>query len=244
MPPGVNRNYYGFPGYPYTGFNQPRYYGYNSSPYANQSGGRTRDVFDSLSTDEIGKFNFSDWISNNWGSGYTVSRNAMQAEYEAAMLHTLGKLPYKPYAVYNPSQLYTNTNANYIRRLERSNNRGLYNSIVNVDRFTRLGRREDGDRIRGERFERLQSQGVFDLLDKSNYFTASSQLRAFMQDDFHRHANLGSGRVTSGFSRWVESVKDGKKVKELVMGSEGGLDMDGNFNEKLLPKVVKTIEIA
>ena len=240
MPPGVNRNYYGYPGYPYTGFNQPKYYGYNSSPYANQSGGRTRDVFDSLSIDEIGKFNFSDWISNNWGSGYTVSKNAMQVEYEAAMLHLLGK-SYKPYAVYNPSQLYTNTNANYIRRLERSSNWGLYNSIADdrdASGYPRtLSRREDGNRIRRARFESLQSRGVFSLLDKNDYFTAASQLRGFIQSDF-------SGRVTSGFGRWVVSEKNGKKVKELIMGSEGGLDMNGNFNEKLLPRVIKTIEIA
>lgn len=186
-------------------------------------------------------------------TGYYANTNGIRSEYRAWQERNIFDRPgYTPYPVYRPS--YFNTNDRYISHLERANSWFLYKSVADdVDAWgypRTLSRRDDGNRIRRARFERMYGSGVFQVLNKNNIFMAQSELRAFIDEDRNRRFNnllekgLPLDFVSKGKSEWVEEIDNGRRVKKLYIGSEGGLDMDGSFNPRLVRRAVRSVDIG
>lgn len=198
---------------------------------------------------------WSDYFNRYYGpkTGYYASTNGIRSEYRAWNQKNTTGSGYTPYPIYTPR--YSNTNDSYIRSLDRSMSWGLYRSITTpVDPWgypKNLGRREDGDRIRRAQFEGLYANGVFDVIDRGDYFKSASQLRAFIDEDNQRRygeffgpRRNHSNHIAKVSGGWVEEIENGRRVKKLYMGSEGGLDMDGNFNPNLVRRVVRTQDLG
>ena len=197
---------------------------------------------------------WSEYVSKYYGphTGYYASANGLRAEYRALQQRNKYGTGYTPYPIYTPR--YSNTNDSYIRNMGRSMDWGLYKSLTSpVDAWgypTNLGRREDGNRSRREQFNRLYANGVFDVIDRGNYSASISQLRAFIYEDNQRRFNnlaekgLPLDFVAKGKSEWVQEIENSRKVKKLYIGSEGGLDMDGNFNPRLVRRAVRSVDLG
>lgn len=152
--------------------------GYTNRPRGIYNAFMSPDLIRSQESDPRYQAIFNNWRQQHWGSAYTVNFNARGTENRAAILYNSGDLPYTPYPISSPASLYTNTNAAYIRRLERSNLRGIYNTVIAPrDPARNINLREEGRRIASERFETLYNEGAFRGVDTSDYFVARDQIK-------------------------------------------------------------------